>query len=75
MGRRFKDFLWSTRHSWSRQSRVVAKAEWTQSAANPHFKPAPAKAGVTSLDRSEHEARHLDEKIYCARGQADICQA
>src|SRR4051812_21302549 len=26
----FKDFLWSTRDSWSRRRRVIAKAEWTQ---------------------------------------------
>jgi hypothetical protein len=60
----FKDFLWSTLDSWSRQRRVVAKAEWTQGAANPRFV-------VTSLDRTEHEARHLYEKIYCARGDME----
>jgi len=27
--RRFKDFTWQTRQSWSRERRVVAKAEWT----------------------------------------------
>ena len=62
--RRFRDFLWSTRDSWSCRRRVVAKAEWTQGAANPRFV-------VTSLDRTEHEARHLYEKIYCARGDME----
>jgi hypothetical protein len=62
--RRFKDFLWSTRDSWSRQRRVVAKAEWTQGEANPRFL-------VTSLSREEHEARHLYEKVYCARGEME----
>jgi Transposase DDE domain group 1 len=33
--RRFKEFSWSTRDSWSRQRRVVAKAEWTAGEANP----------------------------------------
>jgi len=28
--RRFKDFRWTTRSSWSRRRRVVAKAEWTK---------------------------------------------
>jgi len=28
--RRFKDFRWRTRHSWSAERRVVAKAEWTR---------------------------------------------
>src|SRR5438093_10700170 len=35
--RRFKDFLWTTRKSWSCRRRVVAKAEWTQGEANPRF--------------------------------------
>jgi hypothetical protein len=62
--RRFKDFTWQTRDSWSRQRRVVAKAEWTEGEANPRFV-------VTSLTREEHEARHLYEKHYCARGEME----
>jgi hypothetical protein len=62
--RRFKDFTWRTRKSWSRARRVVAKAEWTGGAANPRFV-------VTSLTREEHEARHLYEKLYCARGEME----
>ena len=62
--RRFKDFTWSTLKSWSRSRRVVAKAEWTQGEANPRFV-------VTSLSREEAEARHLYEKIYCARGEME----
>jgi hypothetical protein len=59
--RRFKDFAWSTLDSWSRVRRVIGKAEWTGGEANPRFV-------VTSLTRAEHEARHLYEKVYCARG-------
>jgi hypothetical protein len=33
--RRFKDFRWMTRSSWSRRRRVVAKAEWTKDEATP----------------------------------------
>ena len=62
--RRFKDFTWRTLKSWNRERRVVAKAEWTQGEANPRFV-------VTSLTREEHEARHLYEKIYCARGEME----
>jgi Transposase DDE domain group 1 len=62
--RRFKDFIWQTRNSWSRERRVVAKAEWTSGQANPRFV-------VTSLAREEHEARHLYEKLYCARGEME----
>jgi hypothetical protein len=62
--RRFKDLLWSTLDSWSRQRRVVAKAEWTGGEANPRFV-------VTSLSRQEHQARHLYEEVYCARGEME----
>ena len=62
--RRFKDLTWSTLDSWSRTRRVVAKAEWTGGEANPRFV-------VTSLSRTEHEARHLYEKVYCARGDME----
>src|SRR5205823_585893 len=62
--RRFKDFTWQTRKSWSRERRVVAKAEWTGGEANPRFV-------VTSLAREEHQARHLYEKLYCARGEME----
>jgi Transposase DDE domain group 1 len=62
--RRFKDFTWHTRESGSRARRVAAKAEWTGGEANPRFV-------VTSLARAEHEARHLDEKLYGARGEIE----
>ena len=55
---------WSTLDSWSRSRRVVGKAEWTGGEANPRFV-------VTSLVRAEHEARHLYEKVYCARGDME----
>jgi Transposase DDE domain group 1 len=62
--RRFRDFTWQTLKSWSRERRVVAKAEWTGGAANPRFV-------VTSLTREEHAARHLYEQLYCARGEME----
>ena len=62
--RRFKDFSWSTRDSWSRKRRVIAKAEWTQGEANPRFI-------VTSLKRTAAGGRHLYEDIYCARGDME----
>jgi len=62
--RRFKDFTWTTRDSWSRERRVIAKAEWTSGKANPRFV-------VTSLKRSDASARFLYEKVYCARGDME----
>jgi hypothetical protein len=62
--RRFKDFQYTTRKSWSRRRRVIGKAEWTQGEANPRFI-------VTSHSRAEIEGRSLYEKIYCARGDME----
>jgi len=62
--RRFKSFMWMTRHSWSRKRRVVAKAEATQGEANPRFI-------VTSLACTACKAKYLYEKIYCARGDME----
>jgi hypothetical protein len=62
--RRFKEFPWSTLKSWSRQRRVIAKAEWTHGEANPRFI-------VTSLKPEEAGPRRLYEKLYCARGDME----
>jgi len=62
--RRFKDFLWTTRDSWSRRRRVVGKAEHTQGEANPRFV-------VTSLGPERADARTLYEDLYCARGEME----
>ena len=62
--RRFADFAWRTRDSWSRTRRVVAKAEHLPKGANPRFV-------VTSLAASKAEARALYEDIYCARGDVE----
>src|SRR6201991_4139100 len=51
MERRFKNFMWTTRRTWSRRRRIVAKAEWTQGEANPRFV-------VTSLGRHECKAKY-----------------
>src|SRR5262245_16532254 len=62
--RYFKDFRWRTRRSWSRDRRVVAKAEFTAGEANPRFV-------VTSLTRAECRPKYLYEKVYCARGEME----
>jgi hypothetical protein len=62
--RRFKDFMLTTRDSWSCRRRVVGKAEWTQGEANPRFV-------VTSLTAARAEARALYEDLYCARGEME----
>jgi hypothetical protein len=62
--RRFKEFSWSTRDSWSRQRRVIAKAQGTGGAANPRFV-------VTSLSGEDAAPQPLYEEIYCARGDLE----
>jgi len=62
--RYFKNFMWRTRRSWSRERRVVAKAEFTEGEANPRFV-------VTSLKRAECKPKYLYEKLYCARGEME----
>jgi len=62
--RRFKDFLWTTRDSWSRRRRVVGKAEHTPQGSNPRFV-------VTSLTGQDYDARALYEDVYCARGEME----
>ena len=62
--RRFSDFRYRTRDSWSRERRVVGKAEVTGGEANPRFI-------VTSLGRGQAGARYLYEKVYCARGEME----
>jgi hypothetical protein len=62
--RRFKDFRYSTLDSWSRERRVVGKAEWTKGDGNPRFI-------VTSLGKDEVAGRYLYEAIYCARGEME----
>ena len=62
--RRFKDFMWTTHDSWSRNRRVVGKAEHTRGEANPRFV-------VTSLGPERADARTLYENLYCARGEME----
>jgi hypothetical protein len=60
----FRDFLWTTRESWSRRRRVIAKAECTHGKANPRFL-------VTSLKPGQILAKPLYETLYCARGEME----
>lgn len=60
----YRDFLWTTKESWSRRRRVIAKAEWTGGEANPRFI-------VTSLKAERYAARPLYEEFYCARGDME----
>src|SRR6202049_3392799 len=60
----FKDFPYRTHKSWSRERRVVGKAEHLAKGANPRFV-------VTSLPADRDPARPLYEKRYCGRGEME----
>lgn len=60
----FKDFTYRTQKSWSRERRVVGKAEHLAQGANPRFV-------VTSLAADREPAQPLYEKRYCGRGEME----
>jgi hypothetical protein len=62
--REFKDFRYRTRKSWSRERRVVGKAEYLAKGENPRFI-------VASISSEEKDARTLYEDFYCARGDME----
>jgi len=62
--RLFRALRYQTRESWSRERRVVGKAEHLDKGANPRFI-------VTSLSAEQWAARALYEDLYCARGEME----
>ena len=61
--RRYKDFRYQTRKSWTRERRVIGKAEHLSKGANPRFV-------VTSIPSETLDAESLYEE-YCARGDME----
>src|SRR3954466_6983596 len=62
--RSFAELRYQTRETWSRERRVVAKAEHMAKGPNPRFV-------VTSLPIEERAARPLYEEDYCGRGEME----
>lgn len=62
--RTFKEFRYSTRDTWSRKRRVIAKIEALPLGGNPRFV-------VTPFSKSEIAAHSLYEQVYCVRGQKE----
>src|ERR1700678_4260705 len=60
----FTGFAYKTHKSWSRDRRVVAKAEYLDKGENPRFV-------VTSLTQEQWPDQDLYEKFYCARGEME----
>ncbi len=60
----YQEFFYSTQDTWSRQRRVVSKAEHLDKGANPRFV-------VTSLSAEQAPMQRLYEELYCARGESE----
>lgn len=65
--RRFADFQYRTRKSWSTPRRVVAKAEVTSQGDNPRF----IVTNLSAKESARFQAEALYENIYCGRGQME----
>ena len=66
--RRFKDFRWMTRSSWSCQRRVVAKAEWTKDSAAGRFRL--RARGADGLVRGQRRALSIRPRDHAIRPRA-----
>ncbi len=62
--RRFGDFRYRTRKSWSCERRVIGKAEYLPNKPSPRFV-------VTNLPTRKAGAKRLYETLYCARGDME----
>lgn len=62
--RKFRELRYRTLDSWSRERRVVAKAEHLGDKSNPRFV-------VTSFSPEQWDTRALYEDLYCARGDME----
>src|SRR3954470_9585202 len=62
--RSFAELRYQTRETWSRERRVVAKAEHLAKGPNPRFV-------VTSLSVEDRAAQPLYEQDYCSRGEME----
>ena len=60
----FKDFTYKTKKTWSRERRVIGKAEHLAKGENPRFV-------VTSLSQEAFDARTVYEQEYCGRGNME----
>jgi len=63
----FKELRYRTQKSWSRERRVVAKAEHTVEGENPRF----VVTSLPSRGRGSWGTRALYEDLYCARGEME----
>lgn len=71
--RAFTEFLYRTQKTWSRERRVIGKAEVMSEGENPRFVVTnlPAKGFKGEKDKSRFSPARLYEELYCARGDME----
>ena len=71
--REFTEFLYRTHNSWSRERRVIGKAEVMNGGDNPRFivTNLPAKGFKKEKDKGRFSPDRLYEELYCARGDME----
>lgn len=71
--REFTEFRYQTRASWSRERRVIGKAEVMKEGENPRFivTNLPAQGFKEDQDESRFSPARLYEELYCARGDME----
>ena len=70
--RRFTEFDYQTRKSWSRARRVIGKAEVLPQGDNPRFVVTNLPAeGFEDEEPARFEPQRCYEKLYCARGDME----
>jgi hypothetical protein len=71
--REFAEFAYRTQKSWSRERRVIGKAEVMAGGDNPRFvvTSLPAAGFARAKDRGRFQPARLYEEIYCARGEME----
>jgi len=71
--REFVEFRYQTRESWSRERRVIGKAEIMNEGENPRFVVTnlPAQGFKDDNDAGRFSPARLYEELYCARGDME----
>lgn len=69
----FTEFSYQTKTSWSRERRVIGKAEVMTHGDNPRFivTNLPQDAFADDADRERFTPARLYEELYCARGEME----
>ena len=71
--REFTEFLYRTQKTWSRERRVIGKAEVMKEGENPRFVVTnlPAAGFDDEKDKGRFRPARLYEELYCARGDME----